>query len=112
MATDCRSLYDLCNNLMGLPDERRVALDLLDVKEGLEEFHDKIRWVPTEHMLADALTKKLPPDFLVSFLRTNKYSFKYDDHVSNMKRKIKQQKARARKEKAKQLLSTNANPGS
>ena len=69
IATDCRSLYDLCNNLVGLPDERRVALDLLDVKEGLEENQDQIRWVPTEHMLANGLTKKMPPDFLLAFLK-------------------------------------------
>ena len=38
MGTDCKSLYDVCTRLGSLPEERRVALDLLDVKEGVEEM--------------------------------------------------------------------------
>ena len=86
LATDCKSLYDLCKNDGKLPDERRVALDLLDVREGIQEFGDEFRWIPTDHMLADALTKRMPPDLLLKFLKDGIYSLKYDDVISNTKR--------------------------
>ena len=54
LATDCKSLYDLCKNDGKLLDERRVALDLLDVREGIQELGDNFRWIPTDHVLADA----------------------------------------------------------
>ena len=62
LGTDCKSLYDLCMKEGSLPDERRVALDLLDVREGIEEIGDKIRWVPTDHFLVDCMTKAMQPD--------------------------------------------------
>ena len=41
LGTDCKSLYDLCMREGSLPDERRVALDLLDIREGIEEIGEK-----------------------------------------------------------------------
>ena len=67
-ATDCNSLYDVCRNHGSLPSERRVALDLLDVRENLEEFGDQVRWIPTTHMLADALTKRMQPDLILKVM--------------------------------------------
>ena len=55
---------------------------------------DQFRWIPTDHMLADALTKRMPPDLLMKFLKDNVYSLKYDDSITNTKR----YEARARKE--------------
>ena len=81
-----------------MPDERRVALDLLDVREGIEEMKDQIRWVPTDHMLADAFTKSMPPDLLLRYLHDGKYSFKYDEELKNTKRA--EQKARSEAKKA------------
>ena len=83
LGTDCKSLFDLCSKIGSLPDERRVALDLLDVREGIEEMKDQIRWVPTDHMLADGLTKSMPPDLLMKYLKDGIYSFKYDDCYSH-----------------------------
>ena len=86
LGTDCKSLFDLCVKVGSLPDERRVALDLLDVREGIEEMKDQIRWVPTDHMLADAFTKSMPPDLLLQYLKNGEYFFKYDDVIKNTKR--------------------------
>ena len=69
-----------------MPEERRVALDLLDVRESIEEMGDKIRWIPTDHMLVDCLTKAMPPDVMLEYLRTTEYAFKYDDVLKNTKR--------------------------
>ena len=94
IGTDCKSLYDLCNRVGTVPDDKRCALDLLDVREGVEEFKDQVRWVPTDHMLADAFTKNMPPDLLMRYLKDYVYSFKYDDEIKNTKREV----AKARKE--------------
>ena len=37
-------------------------------------------------MLADALTKRMPPDLLLKFLNANTYCLKYDDVITNTKR--------------------------
>ena len=97
LGTDCKSLYDLCVKVGSMPDERRVALDLLDVREGIEEMKDQIRWVPTDHMLADAFTKSMPPDLLLRYLHDGKYSFKYDDELKNTKRAEQKARSEARK---------------
>ena len=99
LGTDCKSLYDVCSKLGSMPDERRVALDLLDVKEGVEEFHDVVRWVPTDHMLADGLTKSMPPDLLMKYLKDYRYSFKYDEEIKNTKREIAKERKAVREQK-------------
>ena len=99
LATDCKSLYELRKNDGKLPDDRRVALDLLDVRDGLQYYGDEYRWIPTDHMLADALTKRMPPDLLLKFLKDSEYTFKYDDAISNAKRMAIRRRKDARKEK-------------
>ena len=96
IGTDCKSLFDVCTKVGSLPDERRVALDLLDIKEGVEENNDQVRWVPTDHMLADVLTKNMPPDLMMKYLKTGVYSFKYDDEVKNTKRACAKERKDAR----------------
>ncbi len=92
--TDCKSLYDLCEKNASIPDERRVALDSLNVREGIEEFGDEVRWVPTDHMLVDCMTKTLQPDAMLKYLRDNVYALKYDAESKNTKREV----AKARKQ--------------
>ena len=41
LGTDCKSLYDVCTKQGSMPDERRVALDLLDVRESIEQMGDQ-----------------------------------------------------------------------
>ena len=108
LATDCKSLYDLCKNDGKLPDERRVALDLLDVREGIQEMHDQFRWIPTDHMLADALTKRMPPDLMLKFLKDNVYCLKYDDEITNTKRYSARARKEARLAKMAQKSNTHA----
>ena len=68
--TDCRSLYDTIHRDSGrLPQERRLVMDLAwfreflhreapsDPRDSMEMGAMPLRWVPTAHMLADALTK-------------------------------------------------------
>ena len=111
LGTDCKSLYDLCTKDGSTPDEKRVALDLLDVREGIETFGDKIRWVPTDHMLVDCFTKAMNPALLLEFLKTNTYSLKYDDQIKNTKREQLKARKKAREEKtaAKKAQEENNN---
>ncbi len=60
--TDCRSLYD---NLVGTgkrPSEARLALDIGAIKEFEGIF---FRWVRTQQMIADLLTKTTAPLYYV-----------------------------------------------
>ena len=76
----------LCVKEGSIPEERRVALDLLDVRDGVERYGDRIRWVPTDHMLVDCLTKQMHPALLMQFLATGTYSLKYDQVIAETNR--------------------------
>ena len=49
----------MCRKEGSLPTERRVALDVEDLREGMEKHGSKLAWVSTDLMVADALTKRL-----------------------------------------------------
>ena len=76
LVVDAKSLYDSLEKPGSLPKERRVALDLSAVKEALQREGDHVRWVPTRHMLADALTKSMvsTPPYLSYVLSRGKLS--------------------------------------
>ncbi len=95
-----------------MPDERRVALDLLDVREGVEEFGDDIRWVPTDHMLVDCMTKAMQPALFLEFLKTNEYAFKYDAVIKDTKRTKQKERASARAAKKAQATKSVEADGS
>ena len=52
--TDCKSLHDMLHKDGAMPTERRVALDVYDIRQYLDE--DDLECVPTTAMLADPLT--------------------------------------------------------
>ena len=79
--------------------EKRVALDLLDVREGVERHGDQIRWVPTDHMLVDSLTKAMNPALLMKYLHDYTYSLKYDSQITETKRHAAKQRKEAREQK-------------
>ena len=112
LGTDCKSLYDLCKKDGSMPDERRVALDLMDVREGVESFGDDIRWIPTDHMLVDCLTKAMHPQLMLDYLRIGIYAFKFDEQIRNTKREATKERKKAREVKAavKKLASTVPKP--
>ena len=77
LATDCKSLYD---HLVGPSsptaiDDRRTSIDVVIIRESLHNLQGSIRWLPTDRMLADGLTKdKLDPaDLLRSCVRSGVY---------------------------------------
>ena len=62
--TDCRSLYDTTVKTGSSTREKRIAMDLQDVRDGVDEG-DQARWIPTEVMLADGLTKRMTAQDLI-----------------------------------------------
>ena len=78
---DCKSIYDHLQNFAspGSVSDKRVAIDLVIVRETLARVGGKIRWAPTWLQLADALTKESPEamDLLRAAMITHKY------HLSN-----------------------------
>lgn len=86
--TDCKSLYDVWNKTGSFPEDRRVALDLLDVRESIEQFGGVIRWTPTDHMLVCSFTKNMPADLLTNDLHAMVYSLKYDKDIKETNRAL------------------------
>ncbi len=66
---DAKSLYDHLHS-DALPTEKRVMLDLMAFREGLERPEDEVFWMPNQWMLADYLTKAKVDDFAVDYLLT------------------------------------------
>jgi hypothetical protein len=70
--TDCASLYDTIHKdgAVKLPSERRLVLDLIGLRELMEEETQEhggaaersrmpLLWVPTQGMIADGVTKRM-----------------------------------------------------
>ena len=74
--SDCKSLVDLCHRQGSMPKERRVALDIVELREGVERQQEEIIWTSTHTMLADCLTKHLPDQKLLEeVLSSSKYRY-------------------------------------
>ena len=102
MATDCKSLYDVCIRPTSMPTEKRVTLDLLDVRHHLDQHpdHYQVRWIPTTAMLVDALTKHLPDQtVLENFMKENKYSLREDPRLEEARKKAREDRKIKRKTK-------------
>ena len=105
LATDCKSLLHLCNRPTVTPTEKRITLDLLDVREHLDRDDNFLaRWIPTTAMLVDALTKHLGDlTILNEFFNSNKYSLREDPALED-----KREKLRADRKKKKATATTSS----
>ena len=101
LATDCKSLFDLCNRPTSTPTEKRITLDLLDVREHIDNDDDvTVRWIPTAAMLVDALTKHLPDTTVLNaFFRTNVYSLREDPALEAQREEARQARKKKKQEK-------------
>ena len=64
-------------------DDKRTALDVVITREGLAKMKASLRWIPTDRMLADALTKESAEamDLLRACIRTGRYQISDEDTV-------------------------------
>ena len=84
-ATDCKSLYDhlISPSSPTSIDDRRTSIDVVIIRESLKITGGSIRWLPTNRMLADGLTKdKLDPiDLLRACIRKGTYQISPEELV-------------------------------
>ena len=93
--TDCKSLYDhLTSKSSPTLDDKRTALDVVIVRESLGRVQANLRWIPTDRMLADALTKETVEamDLLRACLRTGQYQISDEQCVLDWRADEKQRR--------------------
>ena len=61
-------------------------MDVIAVKEAMEEDETNLRWVPTRHMLADVLTKLMThiPPYLLHVLQRGRLSLVVSSEAKNV----------------------------
>ena len=103
--SDCRSLYDHLITLGcgGTLDDKRVAIDVAVIRQSIARSRLQPRWVPTDRMVADGLTKDKgePLDLLRSVFRSARYQLADEQLVLDRKKEERirrQELGRARKE--------------
>eukprot|EP00435_Cladocopium_sp_Y103_P015740 s2941_g3.t2 len=82
LVTDCKSAYDLLTRT-ALPQcsEHRTTIECLLIRERLQE-NCKVRWVSSQAMLADCLTKSMDAQALRACLNTGRYVLLDEEHVA------------------------------
>ena len=83
IATDCKSLFDHLTSPSAptAVEDRRTSIDIVIIRESLKLTQGVVRWLPTDRMLADGLTKDKqgPIDLLRSCIRNSSYQISPED---------------------------------
>ena len=88
--TDCRSVYDsLCKSVLAKTTDKRLGIELSALRQNLwrqpgetvgnptvlddlpTDATDTVRWIDTDVMVADPLTKSMEPIKLIDMLDAN-----------------------------------------
>ena len=89
--TDCKSVYDIATkNAVPTCSEYRTTLECLLIRERLQE-NVAMRWISTQAMLADCLTKSMDASMLRECLQSGQYSL-FDEGESLRLRASKREK--------------------
>ena len=70
LVSDAKSLFDHVNGSGQLATERQVSLDILAVRQAVQEKLLCLHWVPTWRQFADSLTKAMIDELFSKFRRT------------------------------------------
>jgi hypothetical protein len=87
---DAKSIYDFClaGSAPASMSDRRVAIDLLIVKQSLARTSTRLRWAPGDYQMADSLTKddgdKI--DVLRAVLRRAEYQLSPEGDMMNRRK--------------------------
>ena len=94
--TDCKSLYDHLVSVSAptAVDDRRTSIDIVIIRQSLQRTKASIRWVPTNRMLADSLTKDAgdPTDLLRACIKESSYQISPEETVLQMQAMEKQRR--------------------
>ena len=82
---DCKSLYDhvMAPSAPTTLDDKWSSIDIIIIRESLQRCRGVLRWVPTDRMLADVLTKNQgdPADLLRACMRNSTYQINEEGHL-------------------------------
>jgi hypothetical protein len=85
LVTDCKSLYDHLQSPSSptAVEDRRTSIDITIIKESVRVLNAAVRWVPTDRMIADSLTKDAgdPIDLLRACIRNSSYQISPEKDV-------------------------------
>ena len=84
-ATDCKSLFDhlVSPSAPTSIEDRRTSIDVVIIRESLQCTTGVVRWLPTNRMIADGLTKDKadPIDLLRSCVRQGRYQISPEELI-------------------------------
>ena len=93
LCTDAKSLHDHLNKTGGIPKERQVLLDLLAVRNAVEEQELAVRWLPSKRNLADILTKAMESEAFTRLMKDSRWCLlptedeqQHEDHLVALRR--------------------------
>lgn len=93
IVTDCKSLYDHLKSPSSPTsiEDRRTSIDIVIIRESCKSMNAFIRWVPTNRMLADSLTKDAgdPMDLLRACMKNSTYQISPEATVLELQAKEK-----------------------
>jgi hypothetical protein len=96
LVTDCKSLYDHLASPSSptAVEDRRTSIDITIIRESIRNASMHVRWVPTDRMLADSLTKDAgdPVDLLRSCMRSSSYQISPESEVLDRQAMEKQRR--------------------
>ena len=96
VVTDCKSLFDHLVSVSSptAVEDRRTSIDVVIIRQSLSRTKASIRWVPTNRMLADSLTKDAgdPTDMLRACIRESTYQISPEETVLQMQAQEKQRR--------------------
>ena len=78
VATDCRSVYEVLTKTTcagQATSEKRLAIEVILLKEKIEQGSLAVLWCPTTHMHVDPLTKEMKQDTFREFLEKSRVCF-------------------------------------
>ena len=107
---DCKSVYDHASGAgsAGVIGDKRVAVDMIIVKESLLRCSSTLRWAPGPRQLADCLTKDKaePTDLLRAVLKSGIYQLA--DEPAVLERALIERERRKEKGRARAALAGTA----
>ena len=113
LATDCKSLYDhlISPSSPTSVEDRRTSIDIVIIRESIKLLGAQIRWLPTNRMIADGLTKDKvdPVDLLRSCVRAASYQISPEDHVLAQQAAERARRAQIREQNLKSSETSGGN---
>ena len=93
--TDNKPLYDHARNDQGICQDKRLAIEVLTLRRDLQRHGVTLRWIDTEQMLVDCMTKtSVKPTLMRHVLATGRYAIMQEEQMLEHKRTQRQARKR------------------